>query len=237
MKYITMMLALTALVLAPLTASAQFCGLGKKSKFDTKPIKKLLKEIDGVVDEYEDATENVWTATETVQNVVKQYAEGEFPVLTKPWGEIRKALKEAKEDAEKAAAIELSNKYFAEMTERKKAVEAVMADPVKATDLKGKLQPPEKEQFKTVVTNLKPVPEKDAKLITRSQELNTKAAKAVADLTEQMGKNPLKAADYKKLVSKLNAGIDKLNQIPTELNKQIEAIATMLANLDKLLTD
>jgi uncharacterized phage infection (PIP) family protein YhgE len=236
MRRFTAFAALIAMAIIPLSASAQFGFGGKKNKFDTKPVKALLSDIDKVVVEYEDGTENVWTATEIVQNTVKAYADGEFPVLTQPWGEIRKAIKEAKDDAAKAAAVELSNKYLKEMAERKKAVEAFMADPVKSADIAGKLQPPEVDQLKKVVESLKPVPEQDLKLIAKAQELSTKAAKSVADLTTQITKNPLKAGDYKKLVDKLNAGIADLNKIPTELQKQMDAITTMVANLDKMLT-
>lgn len=235
MKRFTAFLAVVALALIPLSASAQF-GLGKKkNKFNTKPINQILGDIDKVVEEYEEATVNVRTATETVQNIIKGYADGEFPVLTQPWAEIRKGIQEAKDDAARLAAVELSNKYLLEIEARKKAVEAFLADPAKSADIQSKLQAPEVEQLNKIVANMKPVPEKDAKLIKRSGELNAKAAKGVADLTTQMGKNPLKANDYKKLIKKLNTGIDKLNLIPTELNKQLDAIKSMLANVDKLL--
>jgi hypothetical protein len=234
-RFVTFVVAVS-LALIPLAASAQF-GLGKKkNKFNTKPINQLLGDIDKVVEEYEGATENVRTATETVQGIVKGYADGEFPILTKPWAEIRKEIKEAKDEAAKTAAVELSNKYLLELEARKKAVEAFLADPAKTADLQGKLQAPEVAELNKIVANLKPVPAKDAKIIKRSGDLNTKAAKGVADLTKQIGKNPLKANDYKKLIKKLNTGIDKLTKIPTELNKQVDAITTMLANLDKLLT-
>ncbi len=50
MKKLVMLLGVLSLVLAPLTASAQF-GLGKKkNKFDTKPINQLLGDIDTVVE-------------------------------------------------------------------------------------------------------------------------------------------------------------------------------------------
>jgi len=221
------------LCVVPQFAFAQF-GL-KVPKFDTGPVKKTLAEIDKVVAEYEEATEKVWTATETMQNIIKTYAEGEFPILEKPWGEIRKMIKEAKDDAARAAAFELSEKYFKEMDERKKAVDAFMNDPVKATDLKGKLQPPELEQLKTIAENLKPVPKLDTELVTRSTKLTGDTTKAVADLGTQAAKDPLKAADYKKLIDQCNKGIEKLNKIPTELEKQIKAIEGVLSSLAKLL--
>ena len=149
--------------------------------------------------------------------------------------EIRKEINEAKDDAARTAAVELSNKYLLEIEERKKAVEAFLADPAKAADIQGKLQPPEVEQLNQIVASMKPVPEQDAQLIKRSTDLTAKAATGVADLTKQIGSNPLKANDYNKLINKLNTGMEKLNQIPTELNKQVDAIKTMLANLDKLL--
>jgi hypothetical protein len=227
--------AVVALLLCvvPQFAQAQF-GL-KVPKFDTGPVKKLLGEIDKVVAEYEDATEKVWTATETMQDIIKAYAAGDFPVLEKPWGEIRKMIKEAKDEAARTAAFQLSEKYFKEMDERKKAVDAVMDDPVKATDIKGKLQPPEVEQFKTISTNLKPVPQQDAELITRATKLSADAAKAVADLTAQAAKDPLKAADYKKLIDQCNKGIEKLGKIPTELEKQVKAVEGVISNLAKLI--
>ncbi len=221
------------LCLVPQLAQAQF-GL-KVPKFDTGPVKKLLGEIDKVVAEYEDATEKVWTATETMQDIIKTYASGEFPVLEKPWGEIRKMIKEAKDEAARTAAFELSEKYLKEMDERKKAVDAFMDDPVKAADLKGKLQPPEIEQLKTIAANLKPVPKADAEIITRAGKLNADTAKAVGDLGTQAAKDPLKAADYKKLVDQCNKGIEKLTKIPTELEKQVKAVEGVLSNLAKLL--
>jgi len=229
---ITVLLAFVAL---PLTGYCQFGGLVKKSKFKTKPIKKLIKEIGECVGEYEDATARVWSATETVQELVKQYTAGEFPVLTKTWGEIRKTMLEAKEDAEKAAAVELSRAYLKEMVERKKAMEAFFNDPAKTADVQGKLQPPEMEKLNSIVTDLTPVPEKDTKLIARSKDLTEKAGKAVKDLTKQIKKNPLKAGDYKKLLDKLNDGLKELGKMPEELQKQISAINTMLGNIQKLL--
>jgi hypothetical protein len=225
-----------AMTFVPGVALGQFGGLGKKkNKFNVKPVKKLIKDIDVVVKDYNEATENVWTATETVQNTIKPYAEGEFPALTNTWGEIRKSIKEAKDDTAKAAAVELSDKYIIEMIERKKKIEELMKDPVKTADLQSKLQVPEIENLKTIVANLKPVPEKDAKLIAEAPELAKKSTETIAKLTKQITKTPLKAADYKKLIKKLKKANVKLLKIPEELKKQVEAINVMMANIAKLI--
>ena len=225
-----------AMTFVPGVALGQFGGLGKKkNKFNVKPVKKLIKDIEVVVKDYHGATENVWTATETVQNTIKPYAEGEFPVLTKTWGEIRKSIQEAKDDAAKAAAVELSDKYIIEMVERKKKIEEFMQDPAKTADIQSKLQVPEIENLKTIIENLKPVPEKDAKLIAEAPELSKKATEAIAELTKQITKTPLKAADYKKLIKKLKDANVELLKIPEELTKQLEAIKIMTANIAKLI--
>lgn len=234
---ITTIALFIVMVFAPAAVFAQFGGFGKKKKsLDTKPITKLIKDIEGVVGEYEEATLNVWTATETVQETIKPYFEGEFPVLTKPLKEIKKDIKEAKDDAAKAAAIKLHEGYFTEMEARKLKVEELLNDPVKTTDIKGKLQPPELKNLSTIVAELKPVPEKDTKLIARSPELVKKAAEAVVTLTKAVKDNPLKAGDYKKLIDKLNALTEELNKMPAELKKQIGAIENMLGNIHKLVT-
>jgi len=229
-----------ALVFVPAAAFGQFGGFGKKIKkksMDTKPIEKLIKEIEGVVGQYEEATLHVWTATETVQETIKPYFEGEFPVLTKPLKEIKKDIKEAKDDAAKAAAVKLHHSYFKEMDARKKKVEELLNDPVKTTDIKGKLQPPELKNLGVIMKELKPVPEQDTKLIAKMPDLAKKAADAVGKLAKAVKDNPLKAGDYKKLIDKLNALTEELNKMPAELKKQITAIDTMLGNIHKLIAE
>jgi len=231
------MLVTLVLSVLPQVGWAQFGGLVKKSTYDTKPANQLIADMEAVVAEAEVGTLHVWTATETVQNLVKQYAEGDFPALTATWGEIRKSLTEAKDEAQKAAAIELSAKYLVEMAERKKAMETVLADPARSVDIKGKLQAPEKEQLAKISANLKPVPEKDTALITRATDLAAKAAKITAELGVQTAKDPLKAGDYKKLIDKLNALNGEVGKLPAELQKQVDSITTMMANITKLIAD
>jgi len=226
---------LAAATLVPAVAFGQFGGLVKKSSFDTKPVEKLLKEIDGCVKQYDDATEKVWTATETVQDIVKQYREGEFPVLTKTWAQIRKDVTEAKDDAQRAAAVELSVAYVREIVERKKAVEEFLDDPVKCADLKSRIKAPELEQLNKIVANLKPVPQEDAAIATNAKDLTEKAGKSVVSLTEQTTKDPLKSGDYKKLIDRLNKGSEKMGKIMTDLDSQVKAVETTLTTLNKVI--
>jgi hypothetical protein len=228
---------LGVLLAIPAVALAQF-GLPKApaKKFDTGKVKDLLGKMDKVVVEYEDGTEKVWNSTETTQTLVDQYAEGDFPLLNKNWSTLRKMLKDAKDDAEKASVIKLTDEYFKEMAEREKALEAALADPVKAADISGKLQVPEVETLKKIADEMKGVPDKDAALLKQCTTLTEEGLKMSEDLLAQAAKDPLGAKDYKDLAEKLKGGVDKLKSIAGELDKQITSVNGLVGHIQKLLT-
>lgn len=225
----------TFVLLVPVFAFGQFGALKKKKKFNTKPVNALLKKMDGTVAKYEEGTLKVLTATETTQKLVDQYADGDFPVLTATWGNIKKSIDEAKDEAEKSAAFKLRDGYFREMAERKKAMDEALKDPAKAADLGSKFQAPEKEQLATIAKELKGVPDKDAAILKDSQAHIKEATDLMKKLTKQAASDPLRAKDYKTLGGKLKDGVEKLGKVNGELDKQIKAVNGLLGNIGKLL--
>ncbi len=226
----------TFVLLVPVFAFGQFGGLTKKKKkFNTKPAKALLKKMDGTVAKYEEGTLKVRTATETTQTLVDQYADGDFPVLTQTWANVKKSIDEAKDEAQKSAAFKLRDDYFREMAERKKAMDAALADPVKAADLGSKFQAPEKEQLAKIAKELKGVPEKDAAILKDSKGHIKEATKVMKSLTKQAATDPLRAKDYTSLNGKLKDGVEKLGKINGELDKQVKAVNDLIGNIGKLI--
>lgn len=219
----------------PMVASAQFGGLVKKSKFDTKKVDTLLKDIDGVVAQYEEASDKLWNSSEIVQNLVATYKAGEFPVLTKNWAVLKEAYGKVKDDAEKSLLLKEKDLYRQQMGTRAKAMEDFFQDPTRKADLKGKLSIPEKEQVKTVYTDLKAIPGKDKAIVDQATALAGQIPAMVADLGKQLLEDPLKAGDYKKMIDRLNKGVEKLTAIPTELTEQMKAVELLLGVLGGLL--
>jgi methyl-accepting chemotaxis protein len=235
MRKFTGLLFVIAL-LVPAVAFAQFGGLGGGQKLNTKEADKVLKQIDSTVAEYDQATAQLWESTEIVQNLIAQYSEGQFPALTQNWATIQKMIKDAKDDTERAAAFKLTDAYFVEMDQRKAKMEEILNDPVKSANVKQRFQAPEVEQLTKARDNVKTVPEKDQALIQNLPGLIEQTTAAIKDMTEQAAKNPLKANDAQKLIDKMNKGIEKLNKIKTDLDKQVNAANTLLGAIDKLLT-
>ncbi len=219
---------LALVVMVPMVASAQFGGLIKKSKFDSSKVDKLLKDIDALVAEYEEASDKVWNSTEIVQGLVAQYKSGEFPVLTKNWAVLKEEFQKVKDDAEKSVLIKQKDLYRQEMATRAKAMEDFFQDPTRKADLKGKLTVPEKDQVVAAYTGLKEVPGKDKAILERVPGLTGQIPGLIADLGKQVLEDPLKAGDYKKLIDKLNKGLERLTVIPTELGEQIKAVELLL---------
>lgn len=219
---------LALVVMVPMVASAQFGGLIKKSKFDTSKVDKLLKDIDALVGEYEEASEKLWNSSEVIQGLVAQYKAGEFPVLTKNWAVLKEEFQKVKDDAEKTVLIKQKDLYRQEMAARAKAMEDFFQDPTRKADLKGKLQVPEVEQLKVAYGGVKDLPAKDKAILDRVPGLTAQIPGLLADLGKQVLEDPLKAGDYKKLIDRLNKGMERLTVIPTELGDQLKAVELLL---------
>ena len=235
-----LMLVVAVLVSFPAAGFAQFGGLvkKKKNKFDTKKVKKLIKKIDNVVEKSEEGTAHMNAGAETIHNILSNYKEGEFPALTKNWKTIRGELTEAKDDAEKLAKIdEARDLYWKELVKRQKAMKEMMKDPANVKTIKDKLEVPEVKQIKQIVKDLKAVPEKDKALITEAADLMKQATEMSADLIKQAAKNPLKAANYKKLAGKLKDSIKRLTTIKGQLEKQVEIATGLVENVAALIKD
>lgn len=218
-------------ICVPMIASAQFGGLVKKSKYDTKKVDTLLKDIDAVVAQYEEATDRVWNSSEIVQNLVATYKAGEFPVLTKNWAVLKDAFGKVKDDAERSLLLKEKDLYRQQMGARAKAMEEFLQDPTRKADLKGKFTVPEKDQLKTVYGDLKAVPDKDKAIADQATALVGQIPALLADLGKQVTEDPLKAGDYKKLMDRLNKGTEKLTAIPTELGEQLKAVELLVSVL------
>lgn len=235
-RFILRFIVVAVAMCIPFMANAQFGkGIPGGKKYDTKKVDKLLKDIDALVAEYEEGTAQLWEGTEIVQNLVAQYKGGDFPILTKNWAVLKKAYKDAKNDAERTLVIKEREIYRGEMDKRAAAVEEFIKDPARKADLKGKITIPEKEQLQTVQKNISTLPEKDKAIIDRIPALVGQVPGLVADLTKQIAEDPLKAGDYQKMIDKLNKGAEKLQAIPGELEKQLKAVDVLLGVLGDLL--
>ena len=226
-------------LLVPAAASAQFGGMiKKKKKFDMKKVEKLEKRINKVVKEYEDGSDAMWSATENVQNIVGQYKDGNFPVLTKNWSTIKTELVEVKDDGGKRAdVLKQRALYFDEMGKRKKEMEAFLSNAENLTQVKGKLTIPEKKQLTDTSAALKSVPKKDKALLNESQKLVKDTGKMISDLGKQISKDPMRANEYQKVIDRLQASMDRLTGIADELGTQLDAAETMVGVIGKLLED
>lgn len=222
----------------PGAAFAQFGKIkvgGSKTKFDTKRVTALQDRVDKVVVQYEEATAGLWNATETLQELIAQFKAGEFPVLTQNWKTIKKEFLDAKDDAARKLALDKEPLYLTEMVERGKAVRGVLDDAAQLSEVKGKLGVPEKDRLKEAHKGIKDLPTKDKALITEAKAILSDSTKVIEDLSKQIKEDPVKANDYKKMLDKLNASMDRLKQIVPELEKQIAAVETLLGDLSKLI--
>ena len=246
-KNVLSLAVFATVVLLPVFAFAQFGGLVPTKSFDTSKVDKLLDKADKVHTEYGEVTATLWDTTEIVQNLVDQFSEGEFPLLTNAWKGLKqaaqdklKAAKEAGEKIEDELAFELDTltklrtDYFAEMVERKAAMAAILDDPAKAAEIKVQIPAPELEAVQSNAKDLEKFPTRQATMVKEIKTMTTDAASLVKELGEQAISNPLKAGDYKSLMGKLETATGKLTNIASELPKQVEAVETILGALKKL---
>lgn len=214
-------------------------GVPKKvnigSDFDTKGIKQLLKEIDQINEEFELATAEFWGATELFQSVIEPYTDGKMPILSQNWALVLENLGKAKSEVEKKAALDLRKGYVREMEDRKKFVEGIMQDPEGTLKLKTSLNTDDLDKLTKIPGMLKKVVDMDTRVAGKLGETAKKIPDQVANLTKQIAKDPLKAADYKDLVGKLEKGKSKLDEIPEEAGRQTKAADSMSSSVTRLI--
>lgn len=234
-----LVIAIAAVLTLSWSGSAFAFGIGKKlpvktTKFDTKPMQKVLESMDGLQAEFAAATDMFWGATEQFQSVIQPYAEGEFPILTQNWEFVKKELAEAKADAEKQAAFDLRKGYYKEIMARKKYIEGMLSDPVKASGIQLKLQTGDIDKLQGAAKTLQEAIKKDTKVVKDIPGTLKKVPDMTKKLTEQITKDPLKAGDYKSLLGKLTDGQKQLTEVPPEAEKQVKAGESMLGSITKL---
>jgi len=221
----TILTTVLALLLLPMAANAQFGKIKiKGSKFDDSKLKALHGRIDKVVAEYEDATAGLWTSTELLQEILAGYKGGEFPILTQNWNTIRTELNQAKKDAQRKLGLDKRKVYLDEMVQRQAAVRELLDDPVRTGDIRDKLTVPDKDKLSAASNGVKDLPAKDLALINESQAILKDSIAVIESLTKQIASDPLKAGKYKKMLDKLSKSLDRLKDIPGELQKQVTAV-------------
>ena len=208
----------------------------RRSSFDTSQIEGLVAEIGQINLDFEGATDTFQTATEEFQSIVGPYAGGEFPSLTSNWEAVKAALAGAVDEAKRQAAIDLRGGYERQIAERKAYLAGLMADPVKAAGLRDALHVPEVERLQALSKTMTELAEKERLVAERATATLPKVPESVETLTKQIGEDPTRAADYKKLLGKLNAGKDRLTQVPPEAKEQIEAGQSMISQITALVT-
>jgi hypothetical protein len=207
----------------------------KKSKFKTSGITKLLKDVDKINETFDGATADFWEATELFQSVINPYTDGKMPLLTKNWKVIKQMGVDAKDQAEKQTALDLRNGYVKEMEVRRKFLEGMMGDPAGTMKLKTSFNTDDIKTLGAVQKLLKKVVTTDKKVLGMVPGSAKKIPGEITKLGKQVTKDPLKAGDYKKLISKLKVGQKKLGEIPPEAGRQTKAADSMTGSITKLL--
>ena len=111
---------LAALSLSLLLGGPAFAGFGIPkvskggSKFNTKKVDALLKEIKDVENKYRKAKGTLYLQTESFHGIVDKYGNKKLPKLTKPWPIVDKTWTKAKNDKERGSANKLEATYSKE---------------------------------------------------------------------------------------------------------------------------
>lgn len=205
------------------------------SKFDTKKVDKLLKEINDVENKYRKAKGTLYLQTETFHGIVDKYGSRKLPKLTKPWAIVDKTWTRAKNDKEKTGANKMEKTYSTETDVRTKFVDADMKQDAKRKSIKSKLKAPDIKKLKTVKKESSQLPSRNAAIAKRATELLKKSSVMSVDLGKQAAKNPLKAGDIKRVKGKLDAGIARLKMIPPSCQKQTVMSKNLTLNVVNLL--
>ncbi|MCA9523709.1 MAG: hypothetical protein KC609_22210 [Myxococcales bacterium] len=232
---------LAALSLSLLLGGPAFAGFGIPkvskggSKFNTKKVDALLKEIKDVENKYRKAKGTLYLQTESFHGIVDKYGNKKLPKLTKPWPIVDKTWTKAKNDKERGSANKLEATYSKETDTRTKIVDADLKKDAQRKSLKSKLKAPDIKKLKMVKKESSQLPNRNAAIVKRSTELIKKASMMSVDLGKQAAKNPLKAGDIKRVKAKLDGGIVRLKKIPPACKKQTMMAKNLTMNVVHLL--